>query len=94
MDNRSANLITTWQTSLLAASKLNYDCKKEVFKRILEELYEYQNYFERNICDISILGAFVRNMRGFQLQYNITFAGDEIGEAAAKTLEYLSKIEI
>lgn len=94
MDNRSVNLVTRWQTGLLAASKLNYDCKKEVFKRILEELSEYQNYFERNICDISILGAFVRNMRGFQLQYNIVVAGDEISEAAVKALEYLSKIEI
>ena len=94
MDNRIANLITTWQANLFAANILNYDEKKEVFKHILEELVEYQNCFDANIWDITILGGFVRNLLAFKISNNIVVEKKDISESAAKVLEHLSKIEI
>lgn len=94
MDNRIANLITIWQTSLLTADILNYNEKKEVFKHILEELAEYQNCFGANIWDIAILGGFVRNLLAFKISNNIVVEKKDISESAAKVLEHLSKIEI
>lgn len=94
MDNRIANLITTWQASLFAANILTYNEKKEVFKHILEELAEYQNCFGANIWDISILGAFVRNLLDFRISNNIVLEKKDISESAAKVLEHFSKIEI
>lgn len=94
MDNRIANLITTWQANLFAANILNYDEKKEVFKHILEELVEYQNCFDANIWDITILGGFVRNLLDFRISNNIVVEKKDISESAAKVLEHLSKIEI
>lgn len=94
MDNRIANLITTWQTSLFAANVLTYNEKKEVFKHILEELAEYQNCIDANIWDIAILGAFVRNLLAFKISNNIVIEKKDISESAAKVLGHLSKIEM
>ena len=93
MDNSIANLITKWHSELGIGISFNYEYKKEIFKSIVEELAEYQSCFGVNIWDITILGAFVRNLLAFKISNNIVVEKKDVSEFAAKVLEHLSEME-